>query len=172
MPRRKAVQVPSVKGQCKDCPEGVSRLVRRPGPRCQEHRIAFTRAQKAVKHGRWILATYGITAEEYDAIYQAQGGKCAICQRATGASKRLSVDHDHKTGEVRGLCCTPCNRDVLGHLRDEVEAFRRCIRYLTDPPARAVIAQLRDAYDPLSTGTPDGVKPTIIGGGDTGTRTT
>lgn len=144
MPRRKAVQVPSVKGQCKDCPPGVSRLVRRPGPRCQEHRIAFQNRQRAEKHGRWILATYGITAEEYQAIYRAQGGKCAICQRATGASKKLSVDHDHKTGEVRGLLCTPCNRDVLGHLRDSITALLRAVRYLLHPPARKVLTRTRD----------------------------
>lgn len=132
----------------------------------------FRAEQKAAKHDRWIRATYGITRDEYLAIYEAQGGKCAICQRATGASKNLSVDHDHETGEVRGLCCTPCNRDVLGHLRDEVEAFRRCIRYLIEPPARAVLAQFRDVYDPLNTGTPDGAKPTITDGGDTETHTT
>lgn len=143
MARRKAVQVPSVKGQCKDCPEGVWRLVRRPGPRCAEHARAFRLAQAKVKHGRWILATYGITSDEYDAIYQAQGGKCAICQRATGASKKLSVDHDHQTGEVRGLLCTPCNRDVLGHLRDSITALLRAVRYLLHPPARKVLTKLR-----------------------------
>lgn len=143
MPRRKAVQTPSTPGQCKDCPPGVTRLVRRPGPRCQEHRIAFRNQQREVKHGRWIQTTYGITTEEYRAIYEAQGGKCAICQRATGASKKLSVDHDHKTGEVRGLLCTPCNRDVLGHLRDSVTALLRAVRYLLHPPARKVLTRLR-----------------------------
>lgn len=143
MPRRKAAQAPSTRGQCKDCPPGVQRLVRRPGPRCQEHRIAFRNRQREIKHGRWILATYGITAEEYRAIYEAQGGKCAICQRATGASKKLSVDHDHKTGEVRGLLCTPCNRDVLGHLRDSISALLRAVRYLLHPPARKVLTRLR-----------------------------
>jgi hypothetical protein len=85
------------------------------------------------------MAEYGITAEEYAKILDAQGGKCYLCQRATGARKRLSVDHDHKTGEVRGILCGPCNRDVLGHARDSIEFFERCIEYLTNPPARAVL---------------------------------
>nr|WP_279494490.1 endonuclease VII domain-containing protein [Actinocrispum wychmicini] len=82
-----------------------------------------------------MQATYGITAEQYAALYTLQGGRCAICRRATGRGKRLAVDHNHATGEVRGLLCKPCNRDVLGHLRDDVSAFERAIAYLTDPPA-------------------------------------
>lgn len=40
---------------------------------------------------------------------------------------------------MRGLLCKPCNRNVLGHLRDEVQALMRAIDYLTTPPARAVL---------------------------------
>lgn len=98
-------------------------------------------------HAAYVLATYGITGEQYWTIYDAQGGRCYGCQRATGRGKRLSVDHDHACcpelpacGKcVRGLLCKPCNRDVLGHLRDEVAAFQRFIDYLTNPPARAVL---------------------------------
>jgi hypothetical protein len=86
-----------------------------------------------------ILAIYGITAEEYWAIYQAQDGRCYICRKGTGARKRLSVDHDHESGEIRGLLDQPCNRNVLGHLRDDVQALQRAIDYLTHPPARKVI---------------------------------
>lgn len=143
MAPRKAVQAPRAKGQCKDCPPGVLRLVRPPGPRCQEHERAFRQGQKSAKHARWIKTTYGITPEQYWAIYDHQGGKCAICQRATGRTKMLSVDHDHKTGEVRGLLCNYCNRHVLGHLRDSVSALLRAVRYLLHPPARKVLTQER-----------------------------
>lgn len=132
-----------VVGSCVDCTEGSTRPVTRPGPRCATHQRERKRLISARNHEKWILATYGITAAEYWAIFEAQGKKCYICGRATGRSKRLSVDHDHKTGQVRGLLCTPCNRDVLGHLRDDVNAFRRGIEYLTDPPARAVLERMR-----------------------------
>lgn len=83
------------------------------------------------------MATYGITAEQYWQIYEFQGGCCYICQRAKGTGrKRLSVDHCHETGLVRGLLCHPCNRDVLGHLRDEKDAFLRGWHYLDTPPAQ------------------------------------
>lgn len=86
------------------------------------------------------MATYGITAEQYWLIYEFQGGCCYICQRAKGTGhKRLSVDHCHETGLVRGLCCSPCNKNVLGHARDEVAFFERAIKYLTEPPATKAI---------------------------------
>jgi hypothetical protein len=53
----------------------------------------------------------------------------------------LSVDHCHETGIVRGLLCQPCNRDVLGHARDDTEFFERCIEYLNSPPAVNVIGE-------------------------------
>lgn len=78
------------------------------------------------------MKMYGLTSEEYWKVYEYQGGKCAICQRATGKRKKLSVDHDHSTGEVRMLLCTRCNR-MLGHLRDEPEAFERAADVLRHP---------------------------------------
>lgn len=72
---------------------------------------------------------YGLADGDYQKIYEFQGGRCFLCRRATGASRRLSVDHDHKTGKVRGLLCRPCN-DVVGLLRDDPEAFERGMNYL------------------------------------------
>lgn len=92
--------------------------------------------RKASAHEQRVQKVYGLGPGEYRRIYDFQGGKCFICQRATGASRRLSVDHDHKTGKVRGLLCRPCN-DVLGHLRDDPEAFERGMNYLNSGgPAR------------------------------------
>lgn len=60
----------------------------------------------------------GITAEEYDLRLAAQGGGCAICG-ATPKTRRLHVDHDHKTGAVRGLLCLRCNRNLPAWVREE-----------------------------------------------------
>jgi Recombination endonuclease VII len=51
----------------------------------------------------------GVTDLEYAAILAAQGGHCALCL-STPKSRRLHVDHNHATGEVRGLLCHRCNR--------------------------------------------------------------
>jgi hypothetical protein len=84
---------------------------------------------------------YKLTLAMYNLIKKFQGGTCAICQRATGKARALAVDHDHTccSGDVtcgkciRGLLCQPCNR-MLGHLRDDPQAFERAAEYLRNPP--------------------------------------
>jgi hypothetical protein len=56
---------------------------------------------------------YGITLDQYNEMFKAQEGKCAICQRHQNELTRtLCVDHDHKTNKVRALLCLTCNTDV------------------------------------------------------------
>lgn len=100
---------------------------------------------KAASKNSSLKIKYGITFEEYGAIKEIQGGKCAICQRATGAYRALAVDHDHAIekelglrASVRGLLCSKCN-EILGHFRDDPEMFFRAITYLRMPPARRII---------------------------------
>jgi len=57
----------------------------------------------------------GMTVEKYDAMLKSQKGKCALCGNPP-KKIRLSVDHNHKTGNIRGLLCYRCNRYVLGRL--------------------------------------------------------
>lgn len=69
------------------------------------------------KWRRSLHDLYGVTPEQYDALYEAQGGCCAICGRPENAKQngrpvRLSVDHDHDSGIVRGLLCRRCNSAV------------------------------------------------------------
>lgn len=130
--------------QCIDCArEGITskRKTPHPGPRCASHWRATRNARRSRTHSKRIEEVYGITAEEYAEIHAFQGGKCFICQRATGARKKLSVDHCHVTGYTRGLLCLPCNRNILGHARDEIAFFERCIEYLKNPPAQQVIGE-------------------------------
>lgn len=126
---------------CKDC-GSTSRALKAPGPRCATCLRALKKAQKRAAHGRWILKTYGLTLEQYEALYEAQGGVCYICQRATGKVRRLAVDHDHLTGWVRGLLCKPCN-SLLAHLRDDADAAYRVGDYLVNPPAHNVIGKVK-----------------------------
>lgn len=121
---------------CKDCPPDSKRPAPNPGPRCATHWRAERKRRSAASHARHLAKTYGLEVGEYEAILEHQGGRCAICQRATGRTRRLSVDHDHATGLVRGLLCRPCN-DMLGHGRDDPPFFRRAADYLEQPPAPA-----------------------------------
>jgi hypothetical protein len=124
---------------CKGC-GSTTRKLSAPGPRCASCHREVKAARKAAAHARWIEKTYGITAEDYQALYEAQGGACYICQRAKGISKKLSVDHDHATGYVRGLLCTSCNK-FLGLIRDNPWAGLRINEYLRFPPAFKTIGR-------------------------------
>lgn len=83
---------------------------------------------------RRLKSIYGITPEEYDEIFKSQDGKCAICHNKP-KKIRLAVDHDHKSGLVRGLLCTHCNHKLLGAAHDNIEILNRAVEYLTTPPA-------------------------------------
>lgn len=137
---------------CKDCaaePLAV-KMKRRserpapyPGPRCRTHHYEEKRARRLRAANYRTETRFGLTPEKYDALKEAQGGKCALCRRATGATKRLAVDHDHaccigptSCGRcVRGLVCGPCN-DVLAHARDNPEFFVRGALYLEVWPSQ------------------------------------
>lgn len=121
---------------CKDCEaEGITsnRIAPYAGPRCYSHHKARLREVRSRNHSRAIETTYGITLSEYQEIKEFQNGKCAICQKATGASRNLSVDHSHSTNLIRGLLCRPCNT-LLGRAGDDPMYFARAIEYLTNPP--------------------------------------
>lgn len=62
---------------------------------------------------------YGITIEQYNELLHKQKGCCALCDRPqTEFKTRLAVDHNHATGEIRGLLCAYCNHRVIGRHRD------------------------------------------------------
>ncbi|WP_367582316.1 endonuclease VII domain-containing protein [Tsukamurella tyrosinosolvens] len=99
------------------------------------------RAKRAKDRERRLEGTYGLTSEEYRAIYEHQGSRCAICQVATGKTKALAVDHDHREPFlIRGLLCSPCNI-LIGRWGDDPAPFERAISYLASPPALAVIGE-------------------------------
>lgn len=118
---------------CKDCPPESKRPANDPGPRCRTHWREELKRRNDRDFDQRLRRIYGITAETYWQIYGFQGGTCYICQYAKGKTKRLFVDHDHQTGEVRGLLCNRCNR-MLGFARDDPEYFFRAARYLEHPP--------------------------------------
>lgn len=72
---------------------------------------------------------YGITAAEVDALIKSQDSRCRICNRPFTEELKPVVDHDHDTGEVRGILCDPCNRG-LGQFGDSSDRLRSAIRYL------------------------------------------
>lgn len=75
-----------------------------------------------------LINKFGITLDKYNQMVEAQNGVCAICGKEE-INKALAVDHNHKTGEVRGLLCGKCNK-ALGFLDENIQSFRIAINYL------------------------------------------
>jgi hypothetical protein len=73
-----------------------------------------------------LVASYGLTIEQYRGIYEAQEGKCAICGKHAA---KLRIDHHHGDGMVRGLLCNECNLG-LGLFRDSSLILQRAAGYI------------------------------------------
>jgi hypothetical protein len=78
------------------------------------------------------LRKFGITPDDYDQLLQKQGGVCAICHKPPKLGKRLSVDHCHDTGRVRGLLCFRCNFG-LSYFAEDAETLKRAARHVLPP---------------------------------------
>ena len=83
-----------------------------------------------------------MTIADYDRMFEAQGGVCAICGEARPEERTLHVDHDHGTGVIRGLLCFRCN-NALGDFREEYELFQRAADYLDRDDQLALLVHER-----------------------------
>lgn len=106
----------SPRSQCKECVKASRRENWRKYP---ENRNVAKRQAWARKH------KYGLTELAYTTLLESQGGGCAICR----GDFRLSVDHCHVTGKIRGILCGHCNRG-LGGFRDNPDLVLGALNYL------------------------------------------
>lgn len=116
---------------------------------CFACEVAAKRESRIKAHDRRVSVN-GFTAEDYWAMYEAQGGRCAIygC-KCNGRTKFLAIDHDHHMGCghdpktwcrscVRGLVCSAHN-SWLGRANDDPRVFDSLADYLRDWPAKKVL---------------------------------
>jgi len=83
------------------------------------------------------LKKYGLTLEQYKAMKAKSNNTCYICGKPPTNKKALHIDHNHKTGQVRGLLCFLCNRYLIGKMGDEencVQLFLKASSYLAGKP--------------------------------------
>lgn len=103
------------------------------GCRCDPCRQAVVDYQREGGHSRRsaLKMNYGITPEQWDELFESQNGQCASCGDVPpeDAKRRFHVDHDHTTGEVRGILCHSCNV-ALGHLKEDQDRIAALGRYL------------------------------------------
>ena len=116
-------------GKCEHC--GKSYKMYRP-----HQKYCSKECNQIVGGKRSNLKRYGLTPEAYDLIAAFNDNKCRICGKPEVARNRigtgiksLAVDHDHETGQVRGLLCTNCNT-ALGLFKDDVNSLKKAVAYL------------------------------------------
>lgn len=126
-PRRKGGQLRQP--YCKPCSRSVNRdNYRRNGNNWVETRKRYEKTGKG--KSRHYKHKYGINEKEYRDLVDLFGGQCGICGKTEKEEgKRLSVDHCHTTGEVRGILCMDCNVS-LGRMKEDPSLLREMIRYI------------------------------------------
>lgn len=122
---------PGTKVSCAHC-GGTFKVITAQGPvrkYCTDNcRALAAAARTRVKSGAYaarrekLFKSYGITAEIYNRMLANQGGVCAICKGPPTVRKVFYIDHNHKTGKVRGLLCHQCNI-ALGHIENSHKSF-------------------------------------------------
>lgn len=117
---------------CKPCARAQRKRWRKNNPdkqRMMQLRWQSTAKDKLMSAShRWKLKhLYGMTEDQYTAMFVAQNGKCLICLKSS--TRKLTVDHCHATGKIRGLLCNGCNRS-LGWMQDSPINMDRAAKYL------------------------------------------
>jgi len=117
------------RGECRRC-QGARRWARESTNLVILAGIRGRRPSGRKRYGYHLVTKYGLTLTEYDALIVAQGGCCAICEKP---SIKLVVDHNHKTGRVRGLLCGLCNT-AIGILENSGWLSQATAYLVTDVP--------------------------------------
>lgn len=101
--------------------------------RMREYRAKNKDKVRAWNRKSFLKRAYGLTVADFEALIAKADNKCEICNRAVQTSRyaldSACIDHDHKTGAVRGILCNLCNA-ALGKFGDSPETLRRAAEYL------------------------------------------
>ena len=95
----------------------------------RERRVANPVAAKVADRKDNLKRKFNLTMDQYEVLFSAQGGVCAICSRPPDVKRRLAVDHNHMTAVNRGLLCSACNLAV-GLLEADPDWAEKAANYL------------------------------------------
>jgi hypothetical protein len=99
---------------------------------------------------RYLLQAFNLTLPEWEKIFDHQGRVCFICERSILPPRKPHTDHDHNSGDVRGILCSQCNR-ALGKAQDPrwqwtAKCFARAALYLMSYPATEALGRVVKGY--------------------------
>jgi hypothetical protein len=129
--RERAASKSGLNYWCKECENTANKKRYTPKPR--EVILKDKEIKKIEAKKRMLKHRYGMTYDEYEQMYKIQNSCCAICleKYPLGGRVGLYIDHDHKTGKVRGLLCNNCN-SAIGKLKESREILERAVQYLDE----------------------------------------
>lgn len=115
---------------CKTCKQAKTMLWREKNKEVYNAKMREYQAEhKDTRRDVDLKRTYGVPSGWYEKTLKEQSGCCAICKKENPSSKRtLALDHNHKTGVVRGLLCYGCNRLLV--LLDNPELLEAALTYV------------------------------------------
>jgi len=104
-----------------------------------EYRRIRERGYARDNRNKKLIKRYGITIYQFEEMVAAVQGRCQICQ----LKRKLHVDHDHRTGRIRGLLCGHCNRGI-GCFQEDPPTLRAAITYLEVQAAEDALQRLQE----------------------------
>jgi C4-type Zn-finger protein len=117
-------------GHCKECMKNRIAMDSMNGKHYRKYGRAYYNENKSKELSRALVKNYGITREDKRAMLESQNYKCPICgQTLELDGRKTHLDHDHKTGKIRGVLCDKCNKG-LGNFNDDIERMKSAIAYL------------------------------------------
>lgn len=109
-------------------------LIRNPQPPKPKPKYKINKEirQREVRRNYNLKKKYAIDDDSYLKLVQAQNGKCAICKKDHPGYSNFAVDHNHDTGQIRGILCKRCNIG-LGYFKDDYNLLEAAATYLRYP---------------------------------------
>lgn len=148
--------------QCKSCSARRLREYRKKNPeevRARDRDLYGRELKRFQKKGRdkyhkdpahhkdkYLKSLYGLAPGEFKRMLSEQGGVCAICKLPPTGKRSLGVDHDHKSGTIRGLLCGPCNSGI-GLLKESKSNFQSATVYLESPSPNSYVTSEQARLD-------------------------
>lgn len=126
-----------VQARCRECCSFESKNLTGEKKTERNKKVKKWRAKNPEKNSKYLRKyrlkiMYGLTPDDWNALYEEQGGCCAICGiHQSSLNQTLSIDHDHKTNKVRSLLCVSCN-SALGMVKENKLILFQMISYIDE----------------------------------------
>lgn len=125
---------------CKPCDSKKGKEWARKNPEKRRKIVRRYYENNPLRYQKHAYRKYGVPDSLMDSVYKETSGPCWICGVLPEEDRAHCVDHDHETGEFRGVLCRSCNKG-LGHFKDNKDLVERASKYLKNPPGLKAVKE-------------------------------